>query len=137
MSTTTTVPQQKPTLVPRPRAGPTKLLRFAPSVVCDEQRTVIRDQRLLQLVLAVLIDEFLVVCHDALGDGLADRVDLRGVTAPGDAHADIDCCEFVEADNEEWLVDLEAENLGLDEVEGGTVDFDKTAAGLEERVSMV
>lgn len=79
----------------------------------------------------MLVDEFLVVCYDALGDGLADCVDLRGVAAAGDAYADVDCCELVEADDEEWLVDLEAEDLGLDEVEGGTVDFDETAAGLE------
>lgn len=79
----------------------------------------------------MLVDEFLVVCYDALGDGLADRVDLRGVATAGDAYTDVDGCELVEADDEEWLVDLEAEDLGLDEVEGGAVDFDETAAGLE------
>lgn len=78
----------------------------------------------------MLVDELLVVCHDALGDGLADGVDLRGVPAAGDAHADVDGREFVEPDDEEGLVDLEAEHFRLHEVERGAVDFNEAAAGL-------
>lgn len=78
----------------------------------------------------MLVDEFLVVRNDALGDGLADGVDLRGVAAAGDAHADVDCGEFVEPDDEEGLVYFEAEDFGLDEVERGAVDFNEAAAGL-------
>jgi hypothetical protein len=37
---------------------------------------------------------------------LTDGVDLRGVTTTGDAHADVDVGELVEADDEEGLVDL-------------------------------
>lgn len=64
----------------------------------------------------MLVDELLVVGDDGLCDGLADGVDLRGVATAGDADTDIDAGELVEADDEEGLVDLEAEDLGLDEV---------------------
>lgn len=64
----------------------------------------------------MLVDKFLVVRDDALGDGLTDGVDLGGVTTAGDAHADVDRGELVEADNEEGLVDLEAKDFRLDEV---------------------
>lgn len=126
----------KHTLVPRPGAGTTKLLRLTPSVVGDEQGTIVGDQCLLQLVLAVLVDEFLVVGYDALGDGLTDGVDLRSVTSSGDADTDVDASELVEANDEEGLVDLEAEDLGLNKVDGGAIYFNESAAGLEGGISL-
>lgn len=54
----------------------------------------------------MLVDILLVVGDEGLGDGLADGVDLRGVAAAGDADADVDVGEFVEADDEERFVDL-------------------------------
>ena len=45
-----------------------------------------------------------------------------------DAHADIDGTESVFASYEHGLVDLEAEDLRLEEVDGGAVDVDETAA---------
>jgi hypothetical protein len=78
----------------------------------------------------VLVDVLLVVGDEGLGDGLADGVDLGGVATAGDADADVDVGELVEADDEERLVDLEAEDLGLDEGERAAVNLDETAAGL-------
>lgn len=71
-----------------------ELLGLAPPVVGDEECAVVLDEGLLELVLGVLVDELLVVGDDGLGDGLADGVDLRGVTTTGDADADVDvsCC---------------------------------------------
>jgi hypothetical protein len=108
---------------------------------------------LLELVLGVLVDVFLVVGNDGFGNGLADGVDLRRVTAAGDAHADVDvscgmalaCClalfplavcawvhtELVHADDQDGLVDLESQRLGLDQVEGLAVDLDEAFTGLE------
>ena len=63
-------------------------------------------ERLLQLVLRILIHVFLVVGDDGFGDGLADSVDLGGVTTAGDADADVDVGKFIEADYEEGFVDL-------------------------------
>lgn len=83
----------------------------------------------------MLVDEFLVVGDDALGDGLADGVDLRGVATARDAHADVDGCELVETDDQERLVHFEAEDFGLHEVEGGAVDFDEAATSLRGRLA--
>ena len=93
-------------LVPRPRARAPKLLRLAPPVIRDQQRAIVLHERLLQLVLGVLVHVLLVVGDDALGDRLADGVDLRRVPAAGDAHADVDRGELVEAEDEEGFVDL-------------------------------
>jgi hypothetical protein len=54
----------------------------------------------------VLVDVLLVVGDDGLGDGLADGVDLGGVTTAVDADADVDAGELVGADDQEGLVDL-------------------------------
>lgn len=70
--------------------GTAELLGLAPPVVGDEECAVVLDEGLLELVLGVLVDVLLVVGDDGLGDGLADGVDLRGVTTTGDADADVD-----------------------------------------------
>lgn len=64
----------------------------------------------------MLIDEFLVVCNEGLGDGLTDGINLGDVSTTGDSDADIDVGELLEADDEEWLVDLESQDLWLDKV---------------------
>lgn len=61
----------------------------------------------------MLVDELLVVGDEGLGDGLTDGVDLGGVTTTSDADADVDVGELVEADNQERLVDLDAESLSI------------------------
>lgn len=82
-------------LVSCTRTWTAELLGLAPPVVCHEQRTVVLHERLLQLVLGILVDVFLVVCHDGLCDGLADGVDLRGVAATGDTDTDVNAgCEL-------------------------------------------
>ena len=78
----------------------------------------------------MLIDELLVVCDDRLGDGLADGVDLGSVSTSGDADADVDTSELVEADNQERLVDLESQDLGLDEAERLAVDLNQSLTSL-------
>ena len=93
-------------LVSRSGTWTAKLLRLAPSVVCNEERTVVLDEGLLELVLRVLVDVLLVVGDYRLSDGLSDGVDLRGVTTTGDADADVDVGELVNAYDEERLVDL-------------------------------
>lgn len=76
-----------------------ELLGLAPTVVGNEEGTVVLDEGLLEQVLAVLIDVLLVVGDQGLGDGLTDGVDLRGVTTTGDADADVDLGELVKADD--------------------------------------
>lgn len=83
-----------------------ELLRLSASVISDEEGSVELDESLFELVLGMLVDVFLVVGHYRFGNGLSDGVDLRCVTTAGDADADIDCGEFVKADDEEGFVDL-------------------------------
>jgi hypothetical protein len=77
-------------LVPRARTGTAELLGLAPSVVGDEQCAVVLHEGLLELVLGVLVDEFLVVGDDGFGNGLTNGVDLGSVSTAGDADADVD-----------------------------------------------
>lgn len=84
----------------------TELLGLRAAVVGDKQGAVVLDESLLELVLGVLVNVLLVVGDDRLGDGLADGVDLGGVTTTRDADADVDTGELVSADDQERLVDL-------------------------------
>lgn len=90
--------------------GTSELLGLAPSVVGNEECSVVLHEGLLQLVLGVLIDVFLVVGNDGLGNGLSDGVDLRSVATTGNSDTDIDIGEFVEANNQDRLVDLKSAN---------------------------
>lgn len=47
----------------------------------------------------MLVDVLLVVGNQGLGDGLTDGVDLRGVATTGNADADVNLGELVEADD--------------------------------------
>ena len=101
----------------------------------------------------MLVDVLLVVGDDGLGNSLTDGVDLRGVTTTGDADADVDVgcwwllvvwtkgaivsrceiglrTELVEAEDQDGLVNLEAEDLGLDEGKRLSVDLDETLTSL-------
>ncbi|KAJ6263598.1 hypothetical protein Dda_2166 [Drechslerella dactyloides] len=104
-------------------ARPAKLLRLTPPVVRHQQRPVVLQQRGLELVLRVLVHVLLVIRDNALGDRLADGVDLRRVATARYADADVDVGELVEAEDEQGLVDLEAEDFRLDEVDWGPVDL--------------
>lgn len=106
----------------------TELLGLGPTVISDQEGAVVLDEGLLELVLGVLVDVLLVVGDNGLGDGLTDGVDLGGVTTTGDADADVDTGELVSADDQEGLVDLEAQDLRLDQREGLAVDLDEALA---------
>jgi hypothetical protein len=106
---------------------------------------------LLELVLRVLVDVLLVVGDDGFGNGLADGVDLRDVATSGDADADVDIScetvryrscsslivwrcvrtELVNAEDQDGLVDLESQDLGLDKGKRLSVDLDETLSGLQ------
>ena len=85
---------------------------------------------MLDVVLGVLVDELLEVRNNRLGDSLTDGVNLRGVSSSSDADADVDVGELLKTDDQEGLVDLEPQDLGLDEVQGLAVDLKKTLTGL-------
>jgi hypothetical protein len=87
------------------------------------------------LVLGVLIDELLVVGDNRFGDSLTDGVDLGSVTTTGNSDADIDVRELLETNDEEGLVDLESQDLGLDKIERLSVDLNESLAGLFSTLS--
>jgi len=78
----------------------------------------------------VLVDVLLVVGDDGFGNGLADGVDLRGVTTTGDADADVDISELVNTEDQDGLVNLESQDLGLDLGKRLSVNLDETLSGL-------
>jgi len=53
---------------------------------------------------------------------------LRGHTTALDAYANVEGCEFVLAEDEDWLVDLEAKAGGFNVLNGLTIDFDEATA---------
>lgn len=78
----------------------------------------------------MLVDKLLVVGDNRLSDSLTNSIDLRSMTTPSDTDADINFGESLEADNQERLVDLETEDLGLDKAERGAVDLDESTTFL-------
>ena len=78
----------------------------------------------------MLVDKLLVVGDNRLSDSLTNSVDLRSMTTSSDTDADIDFGESLETDDQERLIDLETEDLGLDEVERGAVDLDESTTFL-------
>lgn len=103
----------------------TKLLRLRSPGISDQQSTVIRNQLLLELQCAVSVDVLGVVCDNRLGNGLADGVNLRCVSTTLHTNTDVDSLESLFASNEHGLVDLEAQDLGLEEVDRRAIDVDE------------
>ena len=83
-----------------------ELLGLTSPVVGHQQRPVILHERLLQLVLRILVNVFLVVGDDRFGNCLSNSVDLRSVAATGNSDTDVDIGEFIKTDSEEGFVDL-------------------------------
>jgi hypothetical protein len=113
-----------------------KLLWFTTSVICYQECTVEISEKALDLIFGVLVNKLLVVGNDGLGDSLTDGVDLGSVTTTGDANTDVDVGELLETGDQKWLVDLEAEDFRLNEVEGLSVDLDQTLASLFSNLSV-
>ena len=60
---------------------------------------------------------------------LANGVDARDVTTTGNLDADIDIGELVNAQEEDGLVQLGAEDIGAEKLEGSAVDLDHATSG--------
>merc|ERR1740123_981230 len=96
----------------RARATAAELLRLAAPWVSDNELPVVSHEDVLDLLLGGLVNEFLVVRHDALGDSLAHGVDLACETATLDTDADVHLLEFI-AEQQHRLVHLHSENVWL------------------------
>lgn len=108
----------------------TEFLWFWSSGIGDQQGSVVRGEDLLQFVLRLFVNEFLVVSNQTLGNSLSDGVDLRDVTTTGDSNSDVDVGKLVQTGQQQWLVNLESQDLWLNQSDWGTVDLDQTLTGL-------
>ncbi len=61
---------------------------------------------------------------------MTDSIDLRCVSTTGNPNADVDVGELVQTNDQEGLVDLESKDLGLDQVEGLSIDLDESFTSL-------
>lgn len=53
-------------------------------------------------------------------------INLRYITSSADSHADVNSSKLFTPDDEDGFEDLQSENLGLDEFNGRTVNFDES-----------
>ena len=105
----------------------TELLGLHPTRISDDKGPVVLHELLLQFNGRLSVDVFRKVCDDGLSNSLADGVDLGGVSTTLDADADVNGTEGILAGDQNGLVDLEAEDLRLEQVDGRAVDVDEAA----------
>lgn len=120
--------QDRPLLPASTGTSTTEFLGLHPSRISDQEGPVIVDEAFLEAHGVCGIDIFGVVRDEGLGNGLADSVHLGRVPSSLDPDSDINAGELVFTDDENGFVDLETEDLGLNEVYGGTVDTDDSTA---------
>lgn len=112
----------------RASTATTILLGLGTARIGNKERAVILDQCLLNVPLGGFLNILLVPGDQSLGNGLANGVDLGHITTTADADADIHALEPASAQQQNGLLDLEAQQLGLNEFEGLAVDADHTLA---------
>ena len=122
-----------------------KLLGLAPTRVGDEEGPVVRDEDLADLERARRVLVLGDVGDDGLGDGLAEGVQLRGVTTARDAKADVDALERRTErggrtdkllEEEDRLVQLATQDRGAVQRQRDTVDLDQTLALLHAFIEL-
>ena len=106
----------------------TKLLRFCSPRVRNQERPVVRDELLLELERTRGIEVLGVVGNNGLRDGLADGIHLRGVSTTLHTKTNVNRGESLLAGNKDRLVDLEAQDLGLQKVDGRAVNVNEATA---------
>jgi len=114
-----------------PRAA--ELLGLASTRVGDEQGAIVGHEDVLDFFLGRLVYVLLVVGDEGLGDGLPNGIDLCDMTAALDSHTNVHSSKSLLAQQQHWLLDLESEQLGLDLLEGASVDLDEAIAALAVR----
>ena len=117
----------------RARTTTARLLRFHATRIRDEQGSVVRQQQILDLLLASFVDVLLVVRNEALRDRLSDGIHLAHVTAALDANTDVHVRESLLAEQKNRLGRLEAKGVRLNEVDRNTVKAHEALASLNVR----
>lgn len=74
----------------------------------------------------------LMESNNSLGNRLADSVNLRHVATTLDAHANIKRSKSFLSHEQNWLVDFSAKNFGLEQINRGAIDLQKTFTALAD-----
>ena len=106
----------------------TELLGLCSPRVRNQKTSVVCDQLLLELHGAEGVDILGVVRNDRLCNRLAESVDLRSVSTTLHAETDVDSGEGLFTGDKDRFIDLEAQELRLEEGDGGAVDVDEAAS---------
>ena len=104
------------------------LLWFTTTRIRYQQVTVVPHQSLSEFILGALVNVFSMVGHNRLGNGRSDSVYLCGNTSSLNSDANIKSRELVLSHNKHRLEHLQAKCLGLDILNGLTIDLDQTTA---------
>ena len=102
----------------------TKLLRLAPSWIRYKQSSIVPNQYIFNLLLALLINILLIESDESLRYALPYRVNLRGVTSTLHSDPHVHASKTVSSEEEDWLVSLESEDLRFNEFNWAAVDLD-------------
>ena len=86
------------------------------------------NEEIFKLSLGLFVVVLLVESDDSLGHGLAGSEYLIGGTTTTDADADVQVLEAVSSEKEDGLEDLGAHGLGLNQMEGLSIDSDESSA---------
>ena len=100
----------------------TVLFGFASSWVSDQESSVILKKKLLDLSFLCLIDEFLIVSNDTLGDGLSDGIDLSNITTSSDWYSNVKILESFKSQKKDWLHDFNSQWSGFKQFNGWSID---------------
>lgn len=96
----------------------TEFFGLHPSWVSNQQGSVVCHELLLQLHRTVGIDIFRVIGNNGFGNGLSNGIDLRRVSSTLYTDTDIEHGKRLFASDKDGFVNLEAQDLRLDEVDG-------------------
>ena len=108
----------------------TPLLGFGAAGIGDEEGTVVGEVLVLGTGLFDFVGVLLEVGDETLSDGLAGSVSLRDLTTTTDGDVDLEAGELLGTDDGDGFHNLGAEGLGLEHVDGDTVDLDVGLSGL-------
>merc|ERR1719350_2213952 len=113
----------------------TKFFWFATPWVCHDEGPVICHEDIFDLFLRCLINVFLIVCNDSFRNSLTQCIDLGGITSTLDAKPNINLGATILAEQQQGLIDLDAEDVWLQSVDGAAIDTNKPTSSANQRNS--
>lgn len=115
-------------LEPRPGASSSELLGLAPSRIRNQQRSVVPNQNILDLLFLLFINILLKERNQRLSYALTDSIDPRCLPTAANTDAHINTAEAMTAEEEDRFEGLVSKDLRFHEFDGDTVDLDQTTS---------